>query len=155
MAARSARPPSRSLWPSLTGASYGRLTMTISTSSASALSAYASVIDNRTQDPVYIQAIPVPGNGGSLLLPAVGRAAGANGTYWRSDVTLYNARSTGTAVYLRFLAAGSDNRNASYRPYGLAAGQTLVIRAVLADFGLSSGTGALQVFWLDGGSGPV
>jgi PKD repeat protein len=144
-----------SLWPSLAGASYGRLTMTINTSSASALSAYASVVDNRTQDPVYIQAIPVPGNGGSLVLPAAGRAPGANGTYWRSDVTLYNARGTAAAVYLRFLAAGSDNRNAPFRPYSLAAGQTLVIRDVLADFGLSSGTGALQVFWLDGGSGPV
>lgn len=144
-----------SLWPSLTGASYDRLTMTITSSAANALSAYASVVDNRTQDPVYIQAMPLPGNGSSLVLPAIGRAPGANGTYWRSDVTLYNPRSGAITMYLRYLAGGADNRNATTRAYTLAAGRTLLISDVLNDFGLASGTGALQVFWLDGGTGPV
>lgn len=144
-----------SLWPSLNGASYDRLTMVITSSSANALSAYASVVDNRTQDPVYIQAMPLQVNGSALFLPAVGRAPGANGTYWRSDVTLFNPRSGAVTLYLRYLAGGADNRNAPTRAYTLAAGHTLVIRDVLNDFGLASGTGALQVFWLDGGSGPV
>jgi hypothetical protein len=144
-----------SLWPVLNGGAYDRLTMTVTSSAADALSAYASVVDNRTQDPVYIQAGALPHNVSSLVLPAVGRAPGANGTYWRSDVTLYNSRGGNADVYLRYLAAGSDNRNAAVRRYTLGGGQTLVIRDVLSDFNLSSGTGALQVFWLDGGDGPA
>jgi PKD repeat protein len=144
-----------SLWSSVSGGSYDRLTLTITSSAANALSTYASVIDNRTQDPIYIQAVPLASGTGQTTLPAVGRAPGANGTYWRSDVTLYNSRPSNADVYLRYLASGADNRNATSRRYTLPAGQTLVIADILSSFGISSGTGALQILWQDGGVGPV
>ncbi len=144
-----------SLWSSVNGGSYSRLTLTIASSAANALSAYASVIDNRTQDPIYIQAVPLSAGTGGIVLPAVGRAPGANGTYWRSDVTLYNSRPSNADVYLKYLAGGADNRNAASRRFTLAAGQTVVVQDVLSSFGLSSGTGALQILWVDGGVGPV
>jgi PKD repeat protein len=136
------------LWayfPEVQGASHDALTLKISSSEAGAVSAYASVVDNITQDPVYIQAVGAPVDG-SLVLPAVGRAPGANGTFWRSDVTLFNPGSEAMVVTLRF--------NGATRPFTVAAKETLVLADVLSSFGATAGSGALFATWTAPG-GPV
>lgn len=142
------------LFPSVKGGSYASLSMRLTAGAPGAISAYASVIDNRTQDPVYIQAAPQTPSS-KIVIPAVGRLPGANGTFWRSDVTLFNPNGfTAQTITLRYRAAGSDNRNAASRQYTILGGHTLVLADVLAAFGLTSGNGALEVTW-NAGTAPV
>ena len=61
-----------SFFPSVNGGNFASLSMRITAGAPGALSAYASVIDNRTQDPVYLQATAVR-SGSRSIIPAVGR----------------------------------------------------------------------------------
>jgi hypothetical protein len=140
-------------FPAVSGRSYAALSMRVDSSAAGAISAYGSVIDNRTQDPIYVQAIPSP-NGSELVIPAVGRAPGIGGTFWRSDVTLFNPGLGTMSVTLRYLAAGQDNRNAPSQVVTLSPSRTIVIADVAQMFGVSTGSGALRVSW-NGSSGPI
>lgn len=148
------QPSLANLFPAVAGGNYSSLSMGIVAGASNALSVYASVIDNRTQDPVYIQAAsPTPAS--KLVIPAVGRLPGANGTFWRSDVTLFNPNPSITqTITLRYRAAGADNRNAPSRQYTVAGWHTMVLADVLSAFGLTSGSGALEVTW-NGGRAPV
>lgn len=132
---------------------HARLTLRVSAGAANALSVYASVVDNITQDPIFLQGLP-PATNGRVVIPAVGRAPGINGTFWRSDLNLYNPTGATLALSLRYLPAGADNRNASSRLLAVEAGRTTTLADVLNWFGLSAGSGALEVTW-SGGTGPV
>lgn len=148
------QPGLASLFPTVANGNYASLSMSILAGASDALSVYASVIDNRTQDPVYIQATPQTA-ASKLVIPAVGRLPGANGTFWRSDVTLFNTNVSGAqTLTLRYRAAGADNRNAPSRQYTLAPRRTMVLADVLSAFGLTSGSGALEVTW-SAGSAPA
>ena len=141
------------LFGAVGGRTFSNASMKVTASTANALSVYASVVDNITQDPFYIQAVPAP-QGSSLTLAAVGRAPGANSTFWRSDVTLFNPSPDRMSLTLRYLASGTDNRNAPSKSVSLGAGNTIPIADVLSEFGLTSGSGALEVTW-NGGTGPI
>jgi len=142
-----------SFFPTIAGRTFTALSMRVDAAVPNAISAYGSVIDNRTQDPVYIAAIPAP-QGSELTIPAVGRAPGIAGTFWRSDVTIFNPGLTTMTLSLRYLAAGQDNRNAVPQSVSVAPSRTLVIPDVTQYFGVSSGNGALRVSW-NGASGPI
>jgi PKD repeat protein len=142
-----------SFFPAVNGRSFGALSMRVDSATPNAVSAYGSVIDNRTQDPVYVQAIPTP-KGSELTIPAVGRAPGINGTFWRSDVTLFNPGLTTMTVALRYLAAGQDNRGAASHNVTIPPSRTVVIADVNQALGVSSGSGALLVSWTTP-SGPI
>ncbi|HEV7570250.1 MAG TPA: PKD domain-containing protein [Thermoanaerobaculia bacterium] len=142
-----------SFFPAVNGRTFAALSMRVDSATPNAVSAYGSVIDNRTQDPVYVQAVPTP-KGSELTIPAIGRAPGANGTFWRSDVTLFNPGLTTMNVALRYLAAGQDNRGATSHNVTIAPSRTVVIADVAQFLGISSGTGALQVSWTTA-SGPI
>jgi PKD repeat protein len=136
-------------FPSIASRSYDALSMRVTSNAPDAISVYASVIDNRTQDPVYIQA--TPGGGSSpMVLPAVGHLPGVGGTYWRSDVTIYNPSSSTMNIGMRYFAAGNDNSNATTRNVSVAAGRTVVLADVLQQFGISNGSGALELSWPNG-----
>ncbi|MBV9495140.1 MAG: PKD domain-containing protein [Acidobacteria bacterium] len=131
------------------------MTLRVSAAAANALSVYASKIDNRTQDPIFLQGIPAVSNG-RLVLPAVGRAPGANGTFWRSDVTFHNPTGSTLTLGLRYLPAGLDNRNVQARNLAVQAGKTTTLADILDWFGgLSAGSGALEITWSGGGNGPI
>jgi PKD repeat protein len=132
-------------FPVVEGGSYEVLTMKIAAASQSAVSGYASVVDNRTQDPIYIQAVPST-NGNAMVVPVVGRAPGANGTFWRSDVTLFNPTAAGVTIALRY--------NGATQQLALGGGDTVVLADVLSRFGQTSGSGTLQLSWTSG-AGPV
>jgi|GEM_PF-500662 len=140
-------------FPSVNGRSFSALSMRVDSATPNAVSAYGSVIDNRTQDPVYIQAIPAP-HGSELTIPAVGRAPGVAGTFWRSDVTLFNPGLTTLTVSLRYLAAGQDNRSAASQNVSIPPSRTVVIADVAQALGITSGSGALQVLW-NAAAGPI
>ena len=137
--------PLASFFPEVDGASHDVLTMRIAAAASDAISGYASVIDNLTQDPLYIQA-HASETGGALTIPVVGRAPGANGTFWRSDVTLYNPGTSSVTLTLRYAGAT--------KTISLGANDTTVLSDVLSQFGLTSGSGALQVTWTST-TGPV
>jgi PKD repeat protein len=140
-------------FPAVAGRTYAALSMRLDSASPNAVSAYGSVIDNRTQDPVYVQAIPTP-KGSEVVIPAVGRAPGIGGTFWRSDVTLFNPGLSTMTISLRYLAAGQDNRNAAAQIVTLPPSRTIVIADVAQVMGVSNGSGALRVSW-SGSSGPI
>jgi PKD repeat protein len=137
--------PLAGLFPEVAGGVYDVLTMRLAAASQDAVSAYASVVDNRTQDPIYIQAVPAGANG-SLTIPVVGRAPGANGTFWRSDVTLFNSASSSMAIALRY--------NGSSKSITLGGNDTVVLADIVSQFGISAGSGTLQISW-NAANGPV
>jgi PKD repeat protein len=134
-----------SFFPAVSNGSYRALSLRTDASVAGAISVYASVIDNRTQDPVYLQGAPAR-SGSYAVIPAVGRAAGINGTFWRSDVRLFNPTAAPMAVTLRYLGATV--------PASILPNQTAVLSDVVTQFGASSGSGALELMW-NGGRGPI
>jgi PKD repeat protein len=136
------------LWayfPEVQNGSYDVLTLKIGSTESDAVSGYASVVDNTTQDPIYIQAIPAPAEK-SLTIPAVGRAPGANGTFWRSDVTLFNPNSDAINISLRY--------NGTNKTLNLPARDTQVLSDILSSFGATAGNGALFLSWT-ASTGPV
>lgn len=133
------------LFPQVNGVPHDVLTLKIATNAPDAVSGYASVIDNKTQDPVYIQALGTP-NTNELTIPVVGRTPGANQTFWRSDVTFFNPSSDPLTLTLRY--GGAE------RTLAVAARETKVLADVLSAFDLTSGAGALSVGW-NGANGPV
>jgi PKD repeat protein len=141
-------------FPAVASRTLDAASIVVTSSSAGAISAYGSVIDNRTQDPIYVQASAQRGSGSSTIIPAVGRAGGLNGTFWRSDVTLFNPGSSAMTVSLRLLVAGVDNRNASWQSVTLGARQTIVLADVASRFtGTANVSGALELSW--SGNAPV
>lgn len=139
-------------FPALGARAYEAMSLRVTAGAQDALSVYASVIDNRTQDPIYVQAAPVA-SGGELVIPAVGRVPGANGTFWRSDVTFFNPTSSFMDLEVRYLASGADNRGAAVRAVSIAPNRTIVLADVLNWLGMTSGSGALDIRW-SGTSGP-
>ncbi len=132
-------------FPTVANRTFPALTMRVSAPTAGAVSAYASVIDNRSQDPVYIQAVRAPA-ARSLTIPVVGRAPGANGTFWRSDVTLFNPNGGWLSVGVQY---GSTRKTLV-----LTARETNVLADIVSQMGQQNGNGTLQLSW-DGGTGPV
>jgi PKD repeat protein len=133
------------LFPEVDGQSHDVLTMKMVATASDAISGYASVVDNRTQDPIYIQARPSE-TGGSLRLPVVARATGANGTFWRSDVTLHNPGSNQMTLTLRFAGAT--------KTLALGGNDTAVLADLLSQFGHVNASGSLEVTW-SSSTGPV
>jgi len=145
--------PLTSLFPAIAGGQYGVLSMRVTAGAPDVVSTYASIVDNRSQDPVYVQGSGTP-LGGRLVIPAVGRVPGANNTFWRSDVTFYNPTSSTMSLALRYQPAGSDNRSVNPLPLTIGAGKTVLLADVLNWLGIASGSGALDVRWTSA-SGPV
>jgi PKD repeat protein len=145
--------PLSAFFPNISGAQYATLSMRVTAAASNVVSAYASIVDNRSQDPVYVQGSGAP-HGGRLVVPAVGRVPGANGTFWRSDVTFYNPSSSTMSLALRYQPAGADNRFANALQLTVGAGKTLLLTDVLNWLGINSGSGALDVRWTSP-AGPV
>ena len=66
---------------------------------------YASVVDNRTGDPSLI--LPSAGMGASVWLPGIAHLDGANGSRWRSDLTVANLGETARTPHVALFPEGS------------------------------------------------
>jgi PKD repeat protein len=131
-------------FPELGGTARSGMRVRVDADVADAVSAYASVVDNRSQDPIYIQGAPLTG-GNVQFVAGSGRTPGANNTYWRTDLAIFNPNSGSSTFALRFLPAGQDNRGAQYRTATIAGGRLLELNDVAAWFGLTNATGAVEI----------
>lgn len=142
------------LFPLVSSVPQDQMSLEIVSPVANAVTAYASVIDNVSQDPVFVQARPAE-TGSEVYIAAAGRTAGAAGTYWRSDLTLHNPGAASVTATIRFLRAGQDNRFVSGRTLALGPNGTQTIRDVLTWLGVGDGSGALQIRWSGSSAGIV
>jgi hypothetical protein len=114
-----------------------------------AFSAYASVIDNVTNDPRTLlpKAAPIPYDRPfRWYLPSSARAGGAGGAFYTTDLTVANVGTTTANYFLKFLGNNRDGSVGPQRNFSLAAGRSATFSDVLKSvFNLDSDYGAIQV----------
>jgi hypothetical protein len=114
-----------------------------------AFAAYASVIDNVTNDPRTLlpKAAPIPYDKPyRWYLPSSARAGGAGGAFYTTDVTVANVGTTTANYFLKFLGNNRDGSVGPQRNFSLAAGRSATFSDVLKSvFNLDSDYGAIQV----------
>ncbi|MGH9457519.1 MAG: PKD domain-containing protein [Thermoanaerobaculia bacterium] len=116
--------------------------------------AYASLVDQRTNDPTFLLARELP-SGDRLVVPAVAKTPGAGGTFWRTDLALFNPASTLMQVRVRLLESGLDNRFAPWKEIAISPSRGVTIADLYGWLGRGSGTGALEIAWSGAANGPV
>ncbi|GEM_PF-2407533 len=79
-----------------------------------AILAYASVVDNRTGDAVYLPAQKAPPSGAALhrIVAAAAKTRGGFDTDWSTDLTLFNPTDQARTVSVEFHAGGQPVRSA-------------------------------------------
>jgi hypothetical protein len=113
------------------------------TTEQAAFFTYASVVDNRSGDPMYVA--PVPAVADVLYIPASAHVGGAAGTDWRTDLEVYSAAEDQASFRVDFLPAFLDNRDPESEMFTLDAGSSVRYRDVLDSVFEFSGSGALRV----------
>lgn len=106
--------------------------------------AFASVIDNRTGDPVFIPARRAP-LATPLYLTTAAHVGGAAGTNWRSDVEVHNAGSTQASFSIALLKRGQANDSPVMRTFSLEPGRSARYEDVLDSVLHFQGAAALRV----------
>ena len=113
-------------------------------SSTGRVSAYASVIDNATADPLLVE----PANlslttNNKLVLPGVAdiKTGKAN---WRSDMRIFNPSETPVETTLTFYPSGNTDQPVE-RVVSIGAGEVLAMDNLLEETFESTGTGAVHV----------
>lgn len=139
------------LFPVLTGQSKSGMSIRIAASSSDAVTAYASLIDNRTQDPSYVEASQ-PYDGSRVLIPAAGRTEGVNGTFWRTDLAFFNPSTSSVSVSVRMLRGGVDNRAAPSKVITIGPKRTHLISDAVFWLVGGTATGAIEVSWSGSGA---
>lgn len=82
---------------------------------------YTAVVDNVTNDGIAVMAERVPSNASDFLLNGVARTSGANNTYWRSDIRLFNPNADPLVVSIDSLgfSGGSSTISRTVPAFGL------------------------------------
>jgi hypothetical protein len=83
----------------------------------------------------------------NLYIPVAGRVQGANNTFFRTDVRIFNpSRSTDIFVSVHFLPRGIDGSNIPGRLVSVPKRQMVVLNDIVGDFfGMTSGIGAIRL----------
>lgn len=121
------------------GAATANLTVV---SESGEIAGYASVVDNRTGDSTFTPARALPAEARALTIPAVGHTAGANGTFWRSDVWLHNPSSASETAELHFFAPGEAPR---LHRVEIPGGSVRVLADLVSETWSTNGVGALHL----------
>lgn len=79
-----------------------------------------------------------------ILVPAAGNAAGANGTYFRSDIQIANLRSATQRVQMSWLPSGSSGSGIAPRFMDLGAGRGFSSEDFVANVMLQTGVGSIE-----------
>jgi hypothetical protein len=133
-----------------TGAPAAAVARAVVTSSVP-LVAYASVIDNRTGDPMAIIAARESEASTLLAIPGIAHLAGAASSLWRSDVRLFHPGQGGdddgnASVTLTYYPGGVSNPAPVTRTVTIGANQLLALDDILlTTFGIDNGSGALRI----------
>lgn len=80
-----------------------------------------------------------------FIFPAAGSLAGANGTYFRSDVTLANRKSVDQRISIAWFARGVNNGSSNVQSFILPANTTTIERDFVATVLGRSGLGSILV----------
>ncbi|HEX7153527.1 MAG TPA: hypothetical protein VF618_18715 [Thermoanaerobaculia bacterium] len=108
--------------------------------------AYASVVDNRTGDPVAVMAQRANAAAQELVIAAAAHLDGAGGSAWRSDVRLYNSGASTATVTLALHARGASGAPSLTTTLAIPPRQLLVLDDVIAKtFGQMSAMGGLRI----------
>ena len=112
--------------------------------------AYGSRVDAVTNDPVYLQAFSpddTQDSGSAVFIPAAAKTSGGGGSFWQTDVAVYNPVASDLYLTLEFIPSGYDGSAASRHTVDLEdpihAGQTLQITDVLGTYFPGGAVGAL------------
>lgn len=84
----------------------------------------------------------------NMYIPAAGVTAGSNGTFWRTDLRIYNPSTVDEIdVTLHFLPRGVDGRNIAGRMFHIGKRETLALDNVVATLApeLASAVGAIRI----------
>jgi hypothetical protein len=84
----------------------------------------------------------------NMYIPAAGVTAGSNGTFWRTDLRIYNPSTVDEIdVTLHFLPQGVDGRNIAGRMFHIGKRETLVLDNVVATLApeLTNAVGAIRI----------
>ena len=84
----------------------------------------------------------------NLYIPVAGVTPGANGTYWRTDLRIFNpSDKDDIQVSLHFLVADTDGRNIPGRIFNIRRGEMLTLENVVAILApeLPSAIGAIRI----------
>lgn len=109
------------------------------------VTAYASVIDNGTGDPVLINAVNALSSGATRsVIPGIADFTTGRNT-WRSDVRLFNPTATPSRATLEFIPLGSSHPARSV-DLDIAGGETLALdEIVMSAFGMRDSGGSLRI----------
>jgi hypothetical protein len=116
------------------------------TSATGLVTAYASVLDQRTNDPILVDAIPI-GMGGAkhYVVPGVAALDAGGGNRWKSDMRIVNAGASSQSATLTFTPQGASAAPQSM-PVMLAAGEERTLDDVVrATFGNANAGGSISV----------
>ncbi|MEN8163099.1 MAG: PKD domain-containing protein [Acidobacteriota bacterium] len=108
---------------------------------------YASVVDNRTGDPMMVE--PIEPND-HFLVAAAAHVGGLEDTDWRTDLEIYNLNPTPANMQLKLLKSGEDNSSPPSVPMTLKPGACVRMADALNKVFSHEGTAALEVDSLSG-----
>jgi len=108
------------------------------------ITAYASVVDNATSDPLLVEAVNLANLGASkYVVPGMAHLE-TGAARWRSDMQIFNAGSASVRATLQFYRTG-ESTPAGTQQVDLQPGTITSLENVVALFGESNVGGAVQV----------
>lgn len=112
---------------------------------------YASVVDNRTGDPVFVMPdSPTVSAGESLFIPTSAHVDGAGGTVWRTDLEIHNPGTSQAAFTIELLRRDQANPAPSSTSFTLDAGAGVRYADVLSELFQFDGAAALRITSTEG-----
>ena len=114
------------------------------TSGDGKVTAYASVIDSRSTDPLLVSGVPIGGTGASrFVIPGV--ASLDSGATWRSDVRIFNSSTSPQTTTLTLYPTGNPSASVS-QSVTIQPGEVKALDDIVhATFNLTNAGGALHV----------
>lgn len=112
--------------------------------------AYASIVDNRSHDPVFVPAVPAPG-AQETWIPIVAQTEGAAGIFWQSDLALFNPFDHAISVDVALVGPSGDT---ALLPLQLAPRATSSLPEVVTYLGGAT-RGAIRIRSTDGTRIPI
>ncbi len=109
------------------------------------VTAYGSVIDNRTGDAVFVTGA-TPAVSPYLLIPVVAHTQGTAGTAWRTDLRVLNHGSFSVHIDAEFRFQGAFGVSPVIETFELQPGEAVTIEDVVGDFfGITGVAGSLRL----------
>ena len=106
-------------------------------------------LQRQQQGKIGPNVISVDSEASSFLIPAAGSVGGANGTYFRSDVTLANRRSTAQIIQVGWIARGVNNASAPTQRFSINPNTTTFENDFVNRILGKSGLGSILVLAVD------